>query len=188
MMSRGVALVLVLAVSLLAAPLAADAQEPGRIYRIGWLWLLPASTGVECEEAFVKGLHHLGWIEGQNIRMIFRRGDGKRELLPGFAKELVDLRVDLIVGAVTDTARAAKQATSTIPILTVTPADPIGNGLVQSLARPGLDRLQLKVQRLRRSFEQSHLWRVRRVLRMHQNRDSRGFGQRFLEKLQLLSG
>ena len=120
--------------SLLAAPLAAEAQQAAKIARIG---LLLASFP-NPPEAFVQGLHDLGYIKGQNLVIEHRSAEGKLERLPDLALELVALKVDVLVTASgTPGALAAKQATSTIPIIITGVPDPVGSGLVSSLARPG---------------------------------------------------
>ena len=88
-------------------------------------------------EAFRQELSKLGWIEGKNITIEYRFAEQKRERAPELAAELVRLKVDLIVGTETPTALAAKNATTNIPIVMANPGDPVGAGLVASLARPG---------------------------------------------------
>ncbi len=124
---------------LLAAPLAADAQQPAKVARIGYLVtgsLESPETGVLLD-AFRQGLRERGYVEGQNIVIEYRGANGKIERLPGLATELARLKVDLIVGGNTPMARAAQQATKTIPIVASVMGDPVGDGLVASLARPG---------------------------------------------------
>jgi putative ABC transport system substrate-binding protein len=126
--------ILTLAVGILGTPLPADAQPPSKMPRIGYL--APASDA-PLLEAFRQGLRDLGWVEGQNIAIEVRSAEGKYERLPELAAELVRLKVDVIVASTTPVALAAKQATRTIPIVIQFVADPIGSGLVASLARPG---------------------------------------------------
>ena len=126
--------VVILGLALFAAPLTADAQRPSKVPRIGYL--APASDA-PLLEAFRQGLRDLGWVEGQNIALEVRSAEGKYERLPELAAELVRLKVDVIVASTTPVALAAKQATTTIPIVIQFVADPIGSGLVASLARPG---------------------------------------------------
>jgi len=128
------AIFVVLALSLVAAPLAADAQGPSNVPRIGYL--SPASD-TPLLKAFRQGLRDLDWVEGRNIAIEVRSAEGKYERLPQLAAELVRLKVDVIVASSTPVALAAKQATTTIPIVIQFVADPIGSGLVASLARPG---------------------------------------------------
>ena len=138
MMIRGVALVAVLAVSLLAAPVAADAQQAGRVPRIGVLSLTSPSDRPPLLDAFRQRLRELGWVEGQNIVIDYRSAEGRVDRLPDLAAELVRLKVDLIVpSAGTQAATAAKNATETIPIVMIYVRDPVGTGLIASLARPG---------------------------------------------------
>ncbi|MDH3445421.1 MAG: ABC transporter substrate-binding protein [Deltaproteobacteria bacterium] len=122
--------------SLLFAPcLPADAQQPGKIRRIGYL---SYSAGpLPRDKAFFEALRDLGWIEGQNIAFEYRWAAGKLDRLPSLAKELVDLKVDLIVTRTGSAVRAAKNATTTIPIVMVRAADAVQNGYIASLARPG---------------------------------------------------
>ena len=138
MMVRGVALVAVLAVSLLAAPLAADAQQAGKVPRIGFLSLTSPSDRPPLFDAFRQRLRELGWVEGQNIVIDYRYAEGRVDRLPDLAAELVRLKVDLIVSAGgTQGVTAAKNATETIPIVMIAVRDPVGTGLIASLARPG---------------------------------------------------
>ncbi len=125
-----------LALGILSAPLAADVQPPPKVPRIGILWPSPISVIAHNLEAFRQGLRELGYVEGQNIAIEFRSAEGKWERLPDLAAELVRLKVDVIV-ANTPAALAAKQATRTIPIVMAVSGDPVGDGLVASLARPG---------------------------------------------------
>jgi putative ABC transport system substrate-binding protein len=123
--------------SLLAAPLAAEAQLAGKVPRIGWLGGPTRESANPFVREFQRGLKELGWVEGQNIVIEWRFGGGQAEQLPALAAELVRLRVDLIVAPSTPTIFAAKNATTTIPIVTVGGGDPVGLGVVASLARPG---------------------------------------------------
>jgi putative ABC transport system substrate-binding protein len=121
---------------LVAAPLPAGAQQPGKVYRVGFLWESPAvlPDGIE---SFRRGLRDLGWVEGQNIVLEYRWGEGRYDRLHELAEELVRLKVDVIVAPSSVYVDAAKRATSTIPIIFAVHADPIGSGHVASLARPG---------------------------------------------------
>lgn len=122
----------------MAAPLAAQAQQVERVYRIGYLSIGSASTTYTRPiEAFRQGLHELGWVEGRNLIIEFRFAEGQAERLPALADELVRLKVDLIVASPTPSAMAAKQATRTIPIVGMSLTEPVAVGLVPSLARPG---------------------------------------------------
>jgi putative ABC transport system substrate-binding protein len=124
-----------LAACILAAPLVADAQ-PAKVYRIGYLTAGPSSTNLY-RGAFQQGLRELGWVEGQNIVTDYRFAEGRLDRLPDLAAELVRLKVDVIVASPTAAAVAAKNATRTIPIVMWGVGDPVGLGLVASLARPG---------------------------------------------------
>jgi putative tryptophan/tyrosine transport system substrate-binding protein len=88
-------------------------------------------------KGFRQGLRELGYIEGKNIKIEYRYADGKLERLPTLAAELVHLKVNVIVTAVSSSTRAAKEATNTIPIVMAQDNDPVGNGFINSLARPG---------------------------------------------------
>ena len=126
--------VLILALGLLAAPLPADAQLPAKVPRIGLI--RPGSPPDPFAEAFLQGLRDLGYLEGRTIAIEYRWAEGKPERYPELTADLVRLRVDVIFTTTDPGIHAAKQATSTIPILVLT-TDPVGSGLVASLARPG---------------------------------------------------
>jgi putative ABC transport system substrate-binding protein len=125
------------AMALSAAPFAAGAQLAGKVYRIGWLSYFGCPIRPEFMGPFRQGLRELGYVEGQNIIIECRGAPGAPDRLPGVAAELVRLKVDVLVAAGTASALAAKQATKTIPIVMVYVGDPVGSGLVTSLARPG---------------------------------------------------
>jgi len=126
-----------LAGGLLAAPLAAEAQHAAKIARIGYLSPNLAANP-HLHEAFRQGLRDLGYVEGRNVVIEYRDAEGKPERLPTLAAELVALKVDVFVsGGATITALAAKEATRTLPIVFIFVGDPVGSGLVTSLARPG---------------------------------------------------
>ena len=112
----------------------ADAQQPNTVARIGFL--TPISRP-ESEDAFRQELHRLGYVEGKNIIVEFRSAQGNFERLPALAAELVNLKVDVIVAAVSQASLAAKKATTSIPIVMVAVGDPLKSGLVTSLAHPG---------------------------------------------------
>jgi ABC-type uncharacterized transport system substrate-binding protein len=114
-----------------------EAQQPGKTFRIGFLDVSTASGSAVLLEAFRQELTKLGWLEGKNITIEYRFAEQKFERLPELAGDLVRLKVDLIVVTGTPTALAAKSATTTIPIVMASVADPVGVGLVASLARPG---------------------------------------------------
>ena len=122
---------------LLALPLSAQAQPAGKVLRIGLLDNSTASGMAVLIDAFRQELAKLGWVEGKNLIIEFRYTEGKQERLADLAAELVRLKVDLIVTTGTPTTAAAKRATTTIPIVMANSGDPVGEGLVASLARPG---------------------------------------------------
>ncbi len=122
---------------LFALSLSAEAQQPTKIPRIGYLGATsPAATAARIE-AFKQGLRELGYVEGKTIVIDYRWAEGKLDRLPGLAAELVRLNVDVIVTAGPADTKGAKKATSTIPIVMGFDNDPVGNGFVASLARPG---------------------------------------------------
>src|SRR5262245_47157993 len=114
-----------------------EAQQMGKIFRIGFLDSSTASGMAVLLDAFEQELTKLGWIEGKNITLEYRFAEGKSERLPELAADLVRLKVDLIVATGDPQTLAAKGATSTIPIVMASTSDPVGSGLVASLARPG---------------------------------------------------
>ena len=122
----------------LAAPLACFAQQQrSKVARIGLLEAASASSYANRREALIAGLRELGYVEGKNIIIEYRWAEGKYERLPGLAAELVQMKVDVIVAASAPAIQAAQQATTTIPIVMVRTADPVGSGFVASLSRPG---------------------------------------------------
>ena len=132
-----VAVVALLALGVTAAPLAAEAQQAGKVYRIGYL-SAPTRASVEnALQAFLRALRELGWVEGQNLIIEYRWAEGNVERLPDLAAELVRRKVDVIVAPAGSAALAAKNATSSIPIVMIFPSDPVEMGLVASLRRPG---------------------------------------------------
>jgi putative ABC transport system substrate-binding protein len=131
------AFVAVLALSLLAAPLVAGAQQAGKVPRIGFLSLTSPSDRPALFDAFRQELRELGWIEGQNIAIDRRYADGRVDRLPDLAAELVRLKVDLLLSWGTQGVTAARNATETIPVVMIAVRDPVGIGLIASLARPG---------------------------------------------------
>lgn len=134
---RTAAVILTLALGLLAVPLPVEAQKAERVYRIGFLGSGSHSASPHLIEAFLKGLHALGWVEGQNFVLETRWAEGRYDRLPDLAAELVRLGVAVIVAGGEPAIRAAQHATSTIPIVMAVTADPVGSGFVASLARPG---------------------------------------------------
>jgi putative ABC transport system substrate-binding protein len=119
-----------------AWPLAARAQQGGRLPTIGLLGVGTASGWVYFTGAFVQRLRELGWIEGRTVAIEYRWAEGRRERFGEIAAEFIALKVDVIVTG-GDAAAAAKQATSVIPIVFALGLDPLGSGLVANLARPG---------------------------------------------------
>ena len=129
--------VLTLCCMLLALCFQVEAQQTGKVFRIGFLDPSTASGNAVFLEAFRQELSKLGWIEGKNITIEYRFAEQKNERLPELAAELVRLKVDLIVTSGGVAPLAAKKATTTIPIVMTTSTDPVGEGLIASLARPG---------------------------------------------------
>jgi putative ABC transport system substrate-binding protein len=119
-----------------AWPLAAWAQQGGKVYRIGILEMIPASQNTANLDALHKGLRALGYIEGQNLSIEYSSADGIAERFPELAAELVRLQVDLIVTTGTPAAQAAKNATATIPVVMAAIGEPLAVGVVAGLARP----------------------------------------------------
>jgi putative ABC transport system substrate-binding protein len=122
---------------LLAAPLAVQAQQAKKLWRIGYLSGGSSPIMAPYVATFREGLRNRGLIEGENIVVEYRWADGNNEKLPALARELVALKVDVLVASGTPAAVAAKHATSQIPIVFTTVSDPVASGLVASLARPG---------------------------------------------------
>jgi putative ABC transport system substrate-binding protein len=131
---RLIGLAVILTLSLFLAPLTAEGQQTGKVARIGYL-VIDRAASPHLREAFLQELRDLGYVEGRNLVIEYRSADGKSEQLPALAAELVALKVDVIVAPSTVAALAAKQATRTLPIVSV--AIPVTSGLVTSLARPG---------------------------------------------------
>ena len=134
-MNRNIPIFL-LAIAIPAFTHLAEAQQPKNAPRIGLLSSTPSSNSVRIE-AFRQGLRELGYVEGKNIVIEYRWGEGKLDRLHALAAELVRLKVNVIVTAGPSPTRAAKEATTTIPIVMAQDPDPVGNGFVASLARPG---------------------------------------------------
>ena len=128
---------LILCALLFALCVSAEAQQPKKVPRVGYLAGPSLSSMSARTEAFRQGLRELGYVEGKNIVMEYRYAEGKLERVPTLAAELVHLKVDVIVTAAATPTRAAKGATVTIPIVMTNDNDPVGNGFVASLARPG---------------------------------------------------
>src|SRR5215472_3983529 len=128
---------LALTALLFALCICAGAQEPAKVWRIGVLVSSSASLNASRDDAFRQGLREIGYVEGKNIVIEYRYAEGKSDRLPSLAAELVRLQVDVIVTAGPVVTRTLKQATSTIPIIMAQDSDPVGSGMVASLARPG---------------------------------------------------
>jgi putative ABC transport system substrate-binding protein len=127
----------ILATTLLAAPLAAEAQEAGKGPRVGFLGPRTRADAAPYLDAFLIGLREIGWVEGKNIFIEYRWAEGRPERLPDLAAELVRLKVDVTLAGPTSASVAAKNATETIPIVMIAVRDPVGTGLIASLVRPG---------------------------------------------------
>jgi len=125
------------AVMMLVVTVSAEAQQPGNVYRMGLFLAVPPSVVSAWVDAFRKRLRELGYVEGKNIVIETRSAEGRLEQLPILAAEFVSLKVDVIVTGGAQATRASKAATSTIPIVMAQDTDPVGNGFVASLARPG---------------------------------------------------
>ena len=131
-------LVYVLPVLILATIHFAEAQQSAKVHRIGYLTADSRSAHADVRaEAFREGLRELGYVEGRNIVIEWRQAEGKRDRLPALAAELVRLKVDVIVTGGPTATRPVKAATTTIPIVMTQDSDPVGNGFIASLARPG---------------------------------------------------
>jgi putative ABC transport system substrate-binding protein len=120
-----------------AWPLAARAQQAGKVYRIGLLENIPAASNAANFDALRKGLRELGYVEGQNLVLDYRSADGRPERFPQLAADLLRLNVDLIVTRGTLAVMAAKNATGTIPVVMAASGEPVGTGVVAGLAHPG---------------------------------------------------
>src|SRR5262245_19677928 len=132
-------LVVALGVGLLATSIGTFAQSQGKVWRIGYLTAHSAQSSLETgtQEAFLRGMRDLGYVEGKSFVVEWRFAEGKYERLAGVASELVKSKVDVIVAAPSPAIRAAQQATTTIPIVMANTGDPVGAGFVASLSRPG---------------------------------------------------
>lgn len=128
---------LALCAMLFAICSSAGAQQPNKVPRIGYLAISPFSSNTARIEAFQQGLRELGYVEGKNIVIEWRTGDGNNDRVPALAADLVRLKVDVIVTGGPGATRIAKEATRTIPIVMSQDNDPVGSGFVASLARPG---------------------------------------------------
>ena len=159
---------------LLAFSVSAAAQQPKKIPRIGFLGATSASSLLARIEAFRQGLRELGYVEGKNIVVEYRSAEGKIERVPNLATELVRLKVDVIVTGGPQSTRAAKNATLTIPIVIAQDLDPIGNGFIASLARPGgnitgLSALSAEITGKQLELLKETVTKLSRVALLHQS-------------------
>jgi len=136
-----------------------QAQQQGKIPRIGYLTLASSSSNLPRREAFREGLRHLGYIEGQNINIEYRYADSRTERLSELVADLVRLEVAVIVAGGTQVNLATKKATGTIPMVMANADDPLGSGLVESLARPGTNVTGLSSMSLELSGKRLELLR-----------------------------
>src|SRR5215468_9305246 len=127
--------IMMLTLSLLTAPLAADAQQPGKVYRLGLLSNTSPSETAAGPDPFLQGLRELGWLEGENLVLEYRYAEGNLDRLLELAAELVRFKVDVLAANGTLGVLALKRATTTIPIVMLAVGDPVGTGFVASLAR-----------------------------------------------------
>jgi len=134
---RALWLVVLLIIVVLAAPIAIEAQQPGKVYRIGYLTVPSRESAQGVADTFQLGLRDLGWVAGQNVVVDYRFADSNMERLPDLAADLTRLKADVIVAGANAAVIAAKNATQTIPIVMFLAIDPVGSGLVPSLAHPG---------------------------------------------------
>src|SRR5678815_1056899 len=124
-------------ISILATSRAAEAQPARRVWRLGVLDVVSMASNAANLEAFRQGLRELGYVEGHDFVIEYRSADGQAERFPGLVTELLRLNVDVIVTRGTPAVSAAKQKTTTTPIVMASSGDPVGSGVVASLARPG---------------------------------------------------
>jgi putative ABC transport system substrate-binding protein len=128
---------LILSTMLFAVWFSVDAQQPKKVPRIGYISVASASVVSARLEAFQQGLRELGYVEGKTVVIVHRYAEGNLDKLPDLVAELIRLKMDVILSAGAEVTRAAKEATRTIPIVMASDNDPVGNGFVASLARPG---------------------------------------------------
>jgi ABC-type uncharacterized transport system substrate-binding protein len=131
------ALTVGLVFGILAAPPTSEAQQPRKIPVVGYIWNSSEALAAPNVAAFRQGLQQLGYVEGQDVRIVSRYADGQFERFPALVKELIEARSDVLVVAGPQASRAVKQATDTLPVVMAVISDPVAEGLVQSLARPG---------------------------------------------------
>src|SRR5919106_4008769 len=128
---------LIVALAVLVVPIPTDAQQRGKLARIGFLGNSTPALEANLVGPFREGLHDLGYDEGRNLVIEYRWAEGQYERLPALIAELLALQVDVIVTAGTPATFAVKQATTSVPLVMVAVGDPVGTGIVASLARPG---------------------------------------------------
>jgi len=128
---------LILALGILATPLATQAQQPGKVHRIGFLGNSTAALEANLVGPFREGLRDLGYDEGRNVLIEYRWAEGKYERFPALIAELIAFKVDVIVTAGTPATLAVKKATASVPLVMVAVGDPVGTGIVAALNRPG---------------------------------------------------
>src|SRR5262245_22453143 len=126
-----------MAAGLVAAPLVVEAQQAGKVYRIGILETRSAALNAANVNAFRQGMRELGYTEGHNLEIVYRSSDGRDERFSDLANELIRLKVDLILTRGTPASLAAKKASRTVPVVMAASGDPVGTGLVASLGHPG---------------------------------------------------
>jgi putative ABC transport system substrate-binding protein len=143
----------------LLAPLAARAQQPGKVYRIGWLGSTQPRSPIPGGDPFVAALRERGYVEGQHIVIERRYSEGREDRFPGYAAELIKMNVDVILVVSTQAALAAKAATSSIPIVLVGVLDPERTGLVASLGKPGGNVTGISNQLLELQMKQLQLFK-----------------------------
>ncbi len=128
---------ILLALGVLITPVDAAAEAERKVDRIGVLDVVPEASNAANVRAFRQGLKELGYVEGQNLMIEYRSADGRADRFPALAREMVRRKIDVIMTRGTPAALAAKHATATIPIVMASSGDPVGTGLVASLAHPG---------------------------------------------------
>src|SRR3989337_2429729 len=128
---------LILALGILATPLATQAQQAGKVHRIGFLGNSTAALEANLVGPFREGLRDLGYDEGRNVLIEYRWAEGKYERFPALIAELIALKVDVIVTAGTPATLAVKKATASVPLVMIAVGDPVGTGIIASLAHPG---------------------------------------------------
>lgn len=159
------------------APPAVLAQSHTKIPRLGWLGANSEAAARHLLQSFLQSLREFGYVEGQNVLIERRWAEGQIERLPALADELVELKVDVIVAPPTSAAVAARKATKTIPIVFALAADPVGNGLVESLARPGgnatgLSTVNVELGAKRLELLKEAFPRISRVAVLHNSADT----------------